>query len=228
MKKTICLLFFAITTTNANYIYQSPIEQLNGGNLPNNSIIFKELSDNNQTDYSCIAYLGRDSVNGTCSNDVFSGILGRTSINGSCSGNTYNVINGRNNYTGTCGVESSSVVFSETNGSFGATISSSLITNQIGPNRISSNVIEYILTTTNKLSVNNITITDGAAGAEFEDSSIVLQNCIGSNSPYTCTISVQATENGTACIAGTGIGDCIDIIGVEPIINFNGKYEIIE
>lgn len=103
MKKTLIALSIlgAIGFTNANYTLKYPLEQNQGGSLPNGSINIKNQIIPEQ--FECIDTVNR--VYGFCSNGVFTGNAGgRPITSGACNGNEYSVTGGGRTWVGTCNI----------------------------------------------------------------------------------------------------------------------------
>lgn len=105
MKKLLTALTlscFALTA-NAEYTLKIPLEQAQGGFLPNGSIKLKAQSNSSGT-FECLGIVGGRPGYLTCDNGVIVGTSVGREVTGTCQGNTYNIITPRP-HSGTCGVD---------------------------------------------------------------------------------------------------------------------------
>lgn len=103
MKKVIiaALTMLTLGATQAEYTLKIPLEQAQGGSLPNGSINIKNQIIPEQ--FECIDTVNR--IYGFCSNGVFTGTAnGRPITSGTCNGNEYSLIASGRTWVGTCNI----------------------------------------------------------------------------------------------------------------------------
>lgn len=100
-------LIFISLSTNADYTLKYPLEQNQGGNLPNGSLIIKNNNQSISEIYDCaIPEPAPGNPNfyrvGKCDHGVLTVPQAKGSITGTCSNQTYSYIKLSKLYSGTC------------------------------------------------------------------------------------------------------------------------------
>lgn len=104
MKKIIILttIITSMTLSYAEYSFKQPLENFNGGSLPNNSINIKQITPTGGSDDPNVTICLSDRVVGYCENNVFNGTSGGRGASGTCSGNSATVTSLGRTTTFTC------------------------------------------------------------------------------------------------------------------------------